>query len=125
MEEYYAVRQNPCYYHTYSVAIKEFFKLAASLGITEPEAITIDTLIEYWNTYCKSRNSTARRQNAVCAMTALMKYLHRRGDVPECYQLVLFGGNVEILLGMKLPKQAPHFIPVYILNIKLKNILTL
>ncbi len=111
LKEYYAARQNPCYYHTYSVAIKEFFKLAASFGITEPEAITIDTLIEYWNTYCKSRNSTARRQNAVCAMTALMKYLHCRGDVPECYQLVLFGGNVEILLGMKLPKTGAAFHP--------------
>lgn len=54
LEEYYATTQNPCYYHTYSVAIKEFFRLATSLGVTEPEAITIDTLIEYWNTYCKS-----------------------------------------------------------------------
>ncbi len=98
LEEYYATTQNPCYYHTYSVAIKEFFRLATSLGVTEPEAITIDTLIEYWNTYCKSCKSLARRQNAVCAMTALMKYLHRRGDVPECYQRVLFGENVEYCL---------------------------
>ena len=102
LKEYYATTQNPCYYHTYSVAIKEFFRLATSLGVTEPEAITIDTLIEYWNTYCKSCKSLARRQNAVCAMTALMKYLHRRGDVPECYQRVLFGENVEILLEMRL-----------------------
>ena len=101
LEEYYATTQNPCYYHTYSVAIKEFFRLATSLGVTEPEAITIDTLIEYWNTYCKSCKSLARRQNAVCAMTALMKYLHRRGDVPECYQRVLFGENVEILLELR------------------------
>lgn len=57
LEEYYATTQNPCYYHTYSVAIKEFFRLATSLGVTEPEAITIDTLIEYWNTYCKSMNT--------------------------------------------------------------------
>ena len=43
LEEYYATTQNPCYYHTYSVAIKEFFRLATSLGVTEPEAITIET----------------------------------------------------------------------------------
>ena len=76
LEKYYAANQNPSYYHTYSVATKEFFKLATSLGITEPEAVTIDTLIEYWNTYCKSCSSSGKRQNAVCAMTALMKYLH-------------------------------------------------
>ncbi len=111
LEEYYAASQNPGYYHTYSVAIKEFFRLATSLGITEPEAVTIDTLIEYWNTYCKSCSSSGRRQNAVCAMTALMKYLHLRGDVPECYQLVLFGGNAEILPGMKLPKTGAAFHP--------------
>lgn len=81
LEEYYAASQNPSYYHTYSVATKEFFKLATFLGITEPEAITIDTLIEYWNTYCKSCSSPGRRQNAVCAMTALMKYLHRRSVI--------------------------------------------
>ena len=111
LEKYYAANQNPSYYHTYSVATKEFFKLATSLGITEPEAVTIDTLIEYWNTYCKSCGSPDRCQNAVCAMTALMKYLHLRGDVPECYQLVLFGGNAEILPGMKLPKTGAAFHP--------------
>ena len=111
LEKYYASNQNPSYYHTYSVATKEFFKLATSLGITEPEAVTIDTLIEYWNTYCKSCGSPDRCQNAVCAMTALMKYLHLRGDVPECYQLVLFGGNAEILPGMKLPKTGAAFHP--------------
>jgi integrase len=111
LEEYYAANQNPSYYHTYSVATKEFFRLATSLGITEPEAVTIDTLIEYWNTYCKSCGSPVRRQNAVCAMTALMKYLHLRGDVPECYQLVLFGGNAEILPGMRLSKTGTAFHP--------------
>ena len=111
LEEYYAASQNPSYYHTYSVATKEFFKLATSLGITEPEAVTIDTLIEYWNTYCKSCGSPVRRQNAVCAMTALMKYLHLRGDVPECYQLVLFGWNAEILSGMRLSKTGAAFHP--------------
>ena len=111
LKKYYASNQNPSYYHTYSVATKEFFKLATSLGITEPEAITIDTLIEYWITYCKSCGSPDRCQNAVCAMTALMKYLHLRGDVPECYQLVLFGGNAEILPGMKLPKTGAAFHP--------------
>lgn len=118
LEEYYATTQNPCYYHTYSVAIKEFFRLATSLGVTEPEAITIDTLIEYWNTYCKSCKSLARRQNAVCAMTALMKYLHRRGDVPECYQRVLFGENVEILLEMRLSKTGTAFHPSIPLALK-------
>lgn len=118
LEEYYATTQNPCYYHTYSVAIKEFFRLATSLGVTEPEAITIDTLIEYWNTYCKSCKSLARRQNAVCAMTALMKYLHRRGDVPECYQRVLFGENVEILLEMRLSKIGTAFHPSIPLALK-------
>lgn len=118
LEEYYATTQNPCYYHTYSVAIKEFFRLATSLGVTEPEAITIDTLIEYWNTYCKSYKSLARRQNAVCAMTALMKYLHRRGDVPECYQRVLFGENVEILLEMRLSKIGTAFHPSIPLALK-------
>ena len=118
LEEYYATTQNPCYYHTYSVAIKEFFRLATSLGVTEPEAITIDTLIEYWNTYCKSCKSLARRQNAVCAMTALMKYLHRRGDVPECYQRVLFGENVEILLEMRLSKTGTAFHPSVPLELK-------
>ena len=111
LEKYYAANQNPSYYHTYSVATKEFFRLATSLGITEPEAVTIDTLIEYWNTYCKSCGSPVRRQNAVCAMTALMKYLHLRGDVPECYQLVLFGGNAEILPGMRLSKTGSAFHP--------------
>lgn len=118
LKEYYATTQNPCYYHTYSVAIKEFFRLATSLGVTEPEAITIDTLIEYWNTYCKSCKSLARRQNAVCAMTALMKYLHRRGDVPECYQRVLFGENVEILLEMRLSKTGTAFHPSIPLALK-------
>ncbi|MEY8434113.1 tyrosine-type recombinase/integrase [Lachnospiraceae bacterium 48-42] len=111
LEKYYAANQNPSYYHTYSVATKEFFRLATSLGITEPEAVTIDTLIEYWNTYCKSCGSPDRCQNAVCAMTVLMKYLHLRGDVPECYQPVLFGGNAEILPGMKLPKTGAAFHP--------------
>ena len=67
------------------------------------------TFIGYWNTYCKFRKSFVRRQNAVCAMTALMKYLHRRGDVPECYQLVLLGENVEILLDMRLSKTCTAF----------------
>lgn len=111
LEEYYGNQQNPCYYHTYSVAIKEFFKLATSLGVTEPESITLDTLVEYWNTYCKSLGSLARRQNAVCAMSALMKYLHRRGDVPECYQFVLVGENVETLLNMRLPYNGNAFHP--------------
>ena len=44
-------------------------------------------------------------------MTALMKYLHLRGDVPECYQLVLFGWNAEILSGMRLSKTGAAFHP--------------
>lgn len=111
LEEYYKTEQNPCYYHTYSVAVREFFKLATSLGITEPEAITIDILIEFWNSYCKTRKSLARHRNAVCAITALMKYLYCRGDVPACYQLVLVGGNVEKLLDMRLNKMGEAFHP--------------
>ena len=38
-------------------------------------------------------------------------YRALRGDVPECYQLVLFGGNAEILPGMKLPKTGAAFHP--------------
>ncbi len=111
LKDYYRVTQNPCYYHTYSVAIKAFFRLASSFGITEPEAITVDTLIEYWNAYCKVEKYKRRRQNAVCAMTALMKYLHQRSDVPECFQLVLFGSNAEKLLLMRLPKKGNAFHP--------------
>lgn len=77
LEEYYATTQNPCYYHTYSVAIKEFFRLATSLGVTEPEAITIDTLIEYWNTYCKSCKGNKERtiQLTAKAVEHLREYI--------------------------------------------------
>lgn len=51
-------------------------------------------------------------------MTALMKYLHRRGDVPECYQRVLFGENVEILLEMRLSKIGTAFHPSIPLALK-------
>lgn len=111
LEEYYDAEQNPAYYHSYSVAIKEFFRLATSSGVTEPEAVTIDLLIGYWNDYCSSLKSLARRRNAVCAITALMKYLHGRDDVPGCYQLVLFGENVSKLLKMKLPETGTAFHP--------------
>ncbi len=110
LEDYFSVTQNPSYYHTYSVAIKEFFKTATSLGVTEPEAITIEILLEYWNSHC-TRLPLNKRQNAVCAMTTLMKYLHRRGDVPACYQLVLFGENAETLSNMKIPYVGRIFHP--------------
>ena len=71
LEEYWRPHRIPLTAYD-SVAVKESSNFT-SLGVTEPEAITIDTLIEYWNTYCKSCKSLARRQNAVCAMTALMK----------------------------------------------------
>lgn len=118
LKEYYSIEQHPGYYNTYSVAIKEFFKLATVLGVTEPEAITIDTLMEYWNIYCKSLDSLSRCRNAVCAMTALMKYLNHRGDIPRCYQFTLFGGNADKLLKMKLSKQGVVFQPSKVLEDK-------
>jgi len=71
LEEYFGKVQNPHYYHTYSVAIKNFFRFATVVGVTEPEAITIDTLIEYWNQYCKPIDSVSRRQNTVCLQRTL------------------------------------------------------
>ena len=118
LKEYYSIEQNPGYYNTYSVAIKEFFKLATALGVTEPEEITIDTLLEYWTIYYKSLDSVSRCRNAVCAMTALMKYLNHRGDIPRCYQLALFGGNADKLLKMKLSKQGVVFHPSKVLEDK-------
>lgn len=111
LEEYYDAGQNPAYYHSYAVAIKEFFRLATSSGVTEPEAVTIDLIIKYWNDYCCSLESLARRRNAVCAITALMKYLHGRDGIPICYQLVLYGENVGRLLAMKMPKTGTAFHP--------------
>ena len=111
LEEYYKVTQNPAYYHSYSVAIKGFFRLATSAGVTEPEAVTIDLIIRYWNEYCCPMESLDKRRNAVCAMTALMKYLHSRDGIPGCYQLVLFGENVNKLLAMKLPETGTAFHP--------------
>ena len=110
LEEYLGVEQNPGYYHSYSVAIKAFFRIATSQGVTEPEAITIDLIICYWDDYCLQLGSLNRRQNAVCAMTALMKYLHKRGDVPACYQQVLPKENVLTLKTMRLAEtgEADH-----------------
>ncbi len=125
LEEYYASEQNPSYYHTYSVAIKEFFRLATSAGIAEPENITVDILIEYWNTYCCTRTSLSQRRNAVCAMTALMKYLHKRGDVPECYSLILFGENADRLIRMKLSKTDTAAHPAIMLEAKVYGYLDL
>ena len=71
----------------------------------------------------RSCGSPVRRQNAVCAMTALMKYLHLQGDVPECYQLVLFGGNAEILPGMRLSKTGAAFHPSVSLEHKAEDYL--
>lgn len=111
LEEHFGVAQNPCYYNAYSVAIKRNFRLATATGATEPEAITMDTLIEYWNRYCRPMDSASRRQNAVCAMTALMKYLNLRRDVPCCYQLALFNENADKLAAMKLPQTGTSFHP--------------
>lgn len=111
LEEYYDAVQNPAYYHSYAVAIKEFFRLATSSGATVPEAVTIDLIIKYWNDYCCSLESLARRRNAVCAITALMKYLHGRDGIPICYQLVLYGENVGRLLSMKMPETGTAFHP--------------
>ena len=104
MEERFYVEQNPCYYPNYSVAIKAFLRLATTLGVTEPEAITLDLIIAYWDEYCLKLESTRRRQNAVCAISSLMKYLHRRGDVPACYQMALPKENAEALKKLKLPQ---------------------
>lgn len=113
MEQYFEAAQNPCYYHTYSVAIKEFFKLATANGITEPETITIDILLKYWDEYCLKLNTLKRRQNAVCAMTALMKYLYQRGDVPKCYSIVLFNENAARIPDFKVPVQGNAFHPSF------------
>lgn len=104
LKDYMNTAQNPCYYHTYSVETKEFFRFATAHGITEPEAISIDLILDYWNEYCLQLESLTHRQKAVCAMTALMKYLYKRGDVPACYQMVLPKENAEKLKKMKLPK---------------------
>lgn len=125
LEEYFTTEQNDSYYHTYSVAIKEFFKIATSTGITEPEAITIDTLLAYWNAYCLKLESIKRRQNAVCAMTALMKYLHLRGDVPACYSLVLFNENADRLSDIRISVPGNAFHPSEVLDCKVDEFLHL
>ena len=102
LKEYLNTAQNPCYYHTYSVETKEFFRFATAHGITEPEAISIDLILDYWDEYCFQLESLAQRQKVVCAMTALMKYLNKRGDVPACYQMVLPKENAEKLKKMKI-----------------------
>lgn len=81
------------------------------MGITEPEATTIDILIKYWDDYCVPMESLNRRQNAVCAMTSLMKYLNKRGDVPSCYHLVLVNENAEKLKTMRLEPTGSAFHP--------------
>lgn len=111
LAEYYGQVQNPSYYHTYSVAIKDFFRLATASGIFEPENITIDILIDYWNTYCLSRDNENRKKNAAGAITVLMKYLYLRGDVPSCYQSVLVCGNVDRILKLKTQKNGTAFHP--------------
>lgn len=124
LEDYYRLEQSPTYYHTYSVAIKEFFKAATSMGVTEPEAITIDTLIGYWDMYCVPQESIDRRRNAVCAMTALMKYLHQRGDVPCCYQSVLINENAETIRKMKIKKNNDTMQPSLSLESKMDAFLS-
>lgn len=118
LEEYYEVEQNPCYFHTYSVAFKAFFRIATAHGVTEPEAITAETLFAFWNEYCISCKSEARRQNAVSAMTVLMKYLSKRGDVPACYSLMLFNNNVDKLRNMMVKKPGHVFHPSFVLEKK-------
>lgn len=119
LEEYYSVEKNPGYYWNYSVSFKEFFKIATSMGVTEPEAITIDVIIEYWDKYCVSLESDLRRQNSVSAMTVLMKYLHKRGDVPRCYSLALFNGNAETLKSMKIASTEDVFQPSSSIEVKM------
>ncbi len=104
LQEHLDTAQNPCYYHTYSVEIKAFFRFATAHGMTEPEAITIGLILDYWDEYCLQLESLTHRQKAVRAMTALMKYLNKRGDVPACYQMVLPKENAEKLKKMRLSK---------------------
>lgn len=110
MEEYFNVEQNPCYYHTYSVSFKNFFQVATSNGVTEPEAITLDTLVDYWSQYCTT-GPERKRQNAICAMSVLMKYLHKRNDVPACYSLALFNENAEKIAKMHVIDAGTAFHP--------------
>lgn len=124
LEKYHDATQNPCYYHTYSVAIKDFFRLATAMGITEPEAITIDALIKYWDDYCVPMENLERRRNAVCAMTSLMKYLNQRGDVPSCFCLVLSNGNAEKVKAMRLKSTGSVFHPSLPLESKAKAYLS-
>lgn len=123
LEDYFKIEQNPCYYHTYSVAFKNFFRITTANGITEPESITIDTLINYWNQYCIPSDSERKRLNAVCAMTALMKYLHKRGDVPACYSSALFNGNAEKISKMKVVENGTEFHPSIELEAKSEEFL--
>ena len=111
IEEYFNIEQNPSYYHTYSVAFKAFFRITTANGVTEPEAITVDNLIDYWNQYCVTCSSDRKRRNAVCAMTALMKYLHKRNDVPTCYSLILFNENAYKVSKMKVIDSGTAFHP--------------
>ena len=111
LKEYFYSEQNPEYYHTYSVAFKEFFRAATAMGITEPEAITINVLLEYWDSYCAAERTDRHRQHAVCAMTALTKYLYKRGDVPRCYSFVLANRNAMKLKEMQFVPAEDVFHP--------------
>lgn len=111
LRAYYDVAKNKGYYMHYSVAFKAFFRHATSTGVHEPEAITINTLISFWD-YCHGDECPVQSpENAVCAMTVLMQYLHQRGDVPACYRLALFASNAEKLKTMRVKNDITTFHP--------------
>ncbi len=111
LKNYFDVTQSHGYYHNYSVSIKTFFRQASLRGIKEPESICVDTLIAFWD-YCQLEECpVCNLENAFGAMTALMKYLFQRGDVPACYSLVLFNSNAEKLRAMKINHQSDAFHP--------------
>jgi len=111
LKDYYFYEQNPMYYYIHCASTKAFFRNATQLGVSEPEAITLDVLIHFWDGLEKAAVSKPRKKNAANAMHGLMKYLYKRGDVPYCYQLALFNGNVERLKELKLSITGNAFQP--------------
>lgn len=67
-------------------------------------------MVDYWSQYCTT-GPERKRQNAICAMSALMKYLHKRNDVPACYSLALFNENAEKIAKMHVIDAGTAFHP--------------
>lgn len=102
--------ENPSYYQGYSVAFKTFFQIATAMGITEAKEITADALIVYRNECCTASESKRKRRAATSAMSALMRYLNKRGDVPACYAVLLLECHADQLCKLKIknPGDAVH-----------------